>query len=879
MHVTLIKICPMAKDVFSRIIEDAQGLNNCVCNTHMLVRRYLSNRERILLHLSSYSGKLNYYNAPYALTQDGIAEAIGIGRNNVPREIKTLMENGLIEAHKARVPGLRNRRTVYVLTTRGAVEAGKIRERVENLKVTVCPSLGEGEKIILKNISEKYGIDPISAAINLNKDLRIDLISLVRKKGKRVHYIEENYRLSRFYGRTGEIATLKNWLNDSKNIMVISGMPGIGKTTLLLKFVEDSLKDRDVFFIKIDGMMGSMDLVHQLSKFMSSIGFPKLERHIHFQSKSLEGEINWNIIFSIIREGIGDAVYIFDNIEEASSEVRSFLREFLKNMEYDRNFKIILVGGGGQNIVPYNLMSRTENMHVGELDMESAYSMLIDEGVSEKQARKIIKKYGGNPLLLALAKSNNQNIVRDYILDGILAGLNEGEREAVEIMSVFRKPVEIRMLLLNNVEFSTIYSLINKNIFQELENEVISLHRVVRTFVYEQLAEEKRRMFHLKAAEYALQKGDTIEAVYHYMEAGKVLKATLLLGEHYRAYMLENPGKIRRIAEKLLSHREQEVPKWILHEIIGDTYKQVGDWSRALSHYESALECVRGNDIFMKSKISIKMAEMLGKMGKVEEAMRLLQNVLSDKMHISRKECLAAVHYILGNLYLSRGNTDDAEANFMYALRYAESSADYRTLGYTYNGLGILHRRIGEYDRALDYLKNAYEYLEAVEDKRGVIIVLNNIGAVYYDKYSLEAEKYLKRALNMAESIGDKWNMCHAHHRLGNLYLFNDKINLAEKHLNIAEDIAEQHGYVSLQVYINISLGDLYAYTNNPEKAMYHFDRAASVATKLNNRYALKIVAQEAIKAFAEYKDVNTDKFKRILEELSGEERREEVFL
>ncbi len=837
-----------------------------------MVRRYLSNRERILLHLSSHSGELNYYNAPYSLTQDGIAEAIGIGRNNVPREIKTLMQNGLVEAHKARVPGLRNRRTVYILTPKGAVEASRIRERIENLEVSVIPSVGKCEKVILKNVSEKFGVDFISAAINLTKDLKLDLVSLVRKRGKRVHEIDENYRISRFYGRREELSFLKNWLRSSKNILVVTGMHGVGKTTLLLKFVEEYLKDRDVLFVKIDEMMSAMDLVHRISKFMSSIGFPKLERYIHFHSRSMEGGIEWRDILTIMNEGMGNEVYIFDNTEDASPEVKKFLKGLLQNLDYGREFKVVVVGGDAPEIVPYNLMGRTEELHVGDLDEESAYAMLIDEGVSEKLAFRIIRKYGGNPLLLALAKSNNPNMVRKYILDGILAGLNEEERRAVEIASVFRKPVKIRALLLNNIEYSTIYSLINRNVFQEMEYEIISLHRVVRSFVYERLTEEKRRKYHLKAAEYTLMEGDTLEAVYHFTQAGKMLRASILLSENYHKHMLENPGKIRKIAEGILSTGEQRVQSWPLEEIIGDTYKIEGEWREALHHYERALEESAPEDLLFRTRISLKMAEIHAKKGEKDKAIQLVQNVLSYEDRISRKEYLAMAYYVLGNVYLSLGNPDDAEAYFTYALRYAEESADYRTLGYIYVGLGNLYKRMEKLDVALDYYSMAYEYMEAVEDKLGMVIALNNIGGVHYEEGKMEGEKPLKKALAMAESIGDKWGMCHAHHRLGILYLNKEKLQMAERHLAEAERIAKQHEFGPLLIYIEIALGDLYAYKGDAEKATGYFEKALHLALKEGNDFAARVVAEEAIRELSKFENLDLREFQEIIKgEQNGE--------
>lgn len=60
------------------------------------------------------------------LTQDGIAKALGIGRNNVPRLIRPLVEEGYVKEWKARINGYTHRRKVYTLTPKGIQLAKEI---------------------------------------------------------------------------------------------------------------------------------------------------------------------------------------------------------------------------------------------------------------------------------------------------------------------------------------------------------------------------------------------------------------------------------------------------------------------------------------------------------------------------------------------------------------------------------------------------------------------------------------------------------------------------------------------------------------------------------------------------------------------------------
>ena len=64
------------------------------------------------------------------ITQDGIAEALGTGRNNIPRLIKPLVEEGYVKEWKARVNGYSHLRKVYTLTPKGILLAKKIEQRI-----------------------------------------------------------------------------------------------------------------------------------------------------------------------------------------------------------------------------------------------------------------------------------------------------------------------------------------------------------------------------------------------------------------------------------------------------------------------------------------------------------------------------------------------------------------------------------------------------------------------------------------------------------------------------------------------------------------------------------------------------------------------------
>ena len=74
---------------------------------------------RVLQYLSKFNPEQHEYVAPFSLTQDGIAESVGISRAHCSLVLKDLMQRELVEDRLAYIKGGSRRRKVYVVTGRG----------------------------------------------------------------------------------------------------------------------------------------------------------------------------------------------------------------------------------------------------------------------------------------------------------------------------------------------------------------------------------------------------------------------------------------------------------------------------------------------------------------------------------------------------------------------------------------------------------------------------------------------------------------------------------------------------------------------------------------------------------------------------------------
>ncbi|OYT59981.1 ATPase, partial [Euryarchaeota archaeon ex4484_178] len=757
-------------------------------------KKLLIARDRIILHLSKYSSReLKDYSSPQEITQEGIGKGIGIGRNNVPREVNKLIKEGLVTFKKVRVNGFRNKRTIYFLTHRGIEEANKIRNRIKNLYITVIDFSGRKRALMLKDITKEIGIDFVTAAMNLTKDKILDLSELLNNRNSGVHIIDLDVKIKNFYGRREEIFRLKEWLNSKRKILVITGISGIGKTALLNKFVKEHMKERNLIWIQLDEWITNIDVIVKLANFFRKLGKYELERYLKSALMGFEKDIRWENIYYLLKKSLRNEILIFDGMDHAKPEVRGLISRLISMINDITEFRIILAGTEVSKIIPPNKMVLTEIIALGDLSRRDTLEFLQDSGLPEEEAIKIYEKYGGNPIVLELvAKNGNGAMIKKYFVENVIYDLSEEERKAVEMASIFRKTFKMDILLLSDIDYTAIYSLVNKNIFKEVGEDEFLLHKMVKNFIYRNIPSSKKRNYHRFAAKYMEEEGKLLDAVYHYTKADEILIASRILVENYKRYLLKDGVEtVRKLTINLLNKYDDFIDdhEWQLYGIIGDTYEISGDWEMALENYLRARDLSKNRDIDFYAHSIIKIAEMYSKKGDYERALEEMKGCMKYYSRIRNLVTLSRLNYVYGMISLYSGRRDEAKNRLEESFKIAEGIMDYETLGYAYNGLGIYYRHIGRYEEAIESFNKSRRYFEAARDLRGLSKTLSNIGLVYYDEECEKAESYLKEALNIARKIGDLWQIGIIKYQLGNYYTFKDRYELALRNIREAEKI------------------------------------------------------------------------------------------
>ena len=175
----------------------------------------LTAAERVLLHLH---GQLNAREPGRESTQAGIADGAQVLRSHVPRTVKVLVEEGLVESRGARLLGHARRTTVYALTPSGVARAREILGSVEARAVEV-----DGRRTTLGEARRALGLGPVEALAALDAKGRL---------AGHVPPAEDRSLLQ----RDDDLAFLRRWRAGAARAAVVYGSRGMGKTALARAF-------------------------------------------------------------------------------------------------------------------------------------------------------------------------------------------------------------------------------------------------------------------------------------------------------------------------------------------------------------------------------------------------------------------------------------------------------------------------------------------------------------------------------------------------------------------------------------------------------------------------------------------------------------------
>ena len=445
-------------------------------------------KVRILKQLATFQAGLETaWDVPRGICLPGIAEALGVVRSALHQPLAELIDENLVTERKAHViDGGSRRRKVYHIT-----EAG--RSECNNQEVIVSKM----------QVGELFGNPP--AIIDLK-------------------------------GRENEI---NNLLTAKK--VILTGLPGIGKTSLLRVLSEELVKSGEI--VRFASMQSFKDISDIFTDWGLSVSTDKAALH------ATKGE-----------------VLILDELQEVSSRHLARVADFAQNCD-----RIILASRA-----PIPFEEGFEIIEVPPLEIKDAIQLLPDW---LEQREIIAERLGGHPLALQLHDSDSTlpeegADLQAWVKEVVLSDIGE-EMAALDELSLLPVPVPVNYLQ-NEQHVGTLddYALLRWHTTN------VELHHLVRNVRSSMLSVEH----HNTAAKYWSDKeGDLCRLIelHHILESGGDIEAHLLVNAE--ALMIRsNAGLATLIGSAIARH-----PTAKLHRLAALVAIERGEAEVASEHLEN----------------------------------------------------------------------------------------------------------------------------------------------------------------------------------------------------------------------------------------------------------------------------------------------------
>ena len=220
--------------------------------------------DRILLHLAEHKNQNDRFMVSSDLTRPGIAEACALHAPNVSRAMRDLLKKGAVSEHSRSIIGDERRQKTWQLTESGIENANKSKKKHEKTDVLIRDQEGTLLEIEASKVSERLEADLTLLQILLHAqhegvltygDIRFGPIrkgeeeslpipgklTLLAGAHATYHFHPPKTRL--VHGRDGELEEMNEWFDSRRPCMVIDGIAGIGKSTLVANWLEGRIEE------------------------------------------------------------------------------------------------------------------------------------------------------------------------------------------------------------------------------------------------------------------------------------------------------------------------------------------------------------------------------------------------------------------------------------------------------------------------------------------------------------------------------------------------------------------------------------------------------------------------------------------------------------
>ncbi|MAT49276.1 MAG: hypothetical protein CMA27_05545 [Euryarchaeota archaeon] len=426
----------------------------------------VSVEDRLMLHLYEERHQKDRFLVTASVTRPGIAEACALHAPNVSRSMRDLVSNSIVEVHMRSVKGDTRRQKTWQLTEKGETFAKQLCKELGNLKILIRNKKGELLEVLASDVSFKLETELSLLQILMHAlhegvltygDIRFGPIhkkeinsnnKSIMMSGAYSTYQTKPPQIRQIHGRKEETNSLENWYTSSSPCMVVTGIAGIGKSTLCAEWLSNNNHNCIWYPCQPwDTELGvATSLLHALGVRENNDPFRLIETLPLSPKQSLEIDLLRRRLIELLNIEKTEILFVLDDVHNLPKSAMKLIGALLQ-ITQKTNLRLLLISRKGlefydrRDVHTRNLV--TELSLIG-LTIDELNLWLNDFSEGPVSAEEIHSVTGGHPLAVELLEMYGQAVHGDWLRfldEEILNVLPKAEYELLAILANSKRPV------------------------------------------------------------------------------------------------------------------------------------------------------------------------------------------------------------------------------------------------------------------------------------------------------------------------------------------------------------------------------------------------------------------------------------------------------
>ncbi|MGA1822809.1 MAG: AAA family ATPase [Thermoplasmatota archaeon] len=456
-------------------------------------RTKLHTDDKIILLISEFSSRRGQWDAPYELTQAGMAEKLSMLENNISRSLKRLLKEGTVEKELRHVKGEKRRKNAYFLTRQGETAADQIREGLSERPV-ICRLDGKEIRMPMTRVVAECRSRGVAASL-LDMYLNIDsggepvIIAEARGFTDISPKLVGRFSLPRhFFGREDELLVIDKFLKSDAGVLLIRGIAGVGKTTLILHAM--TMHRARAGYIRCEPWTDPVELMNEIEFITGELG-------MDFEASVAEpaGPSPGMIIRALQNASGPGLVLIIDDLQKTRGGLDLYLEAMCKASMDRSGLKIVILS---RETPPFIDPRYEIHGDVISIDLEGLGQDAIAELIGAKGRKgdhiQLWEMTRGHPLFIEIAMTSSDmdpgSRFGDFLEKEVIAPLPPIQRRCLQKASVCG--LQAHISLFEGAEREDLDGLKAKGLLRETAPSIFSVHDLISDHVMNDMAGVER---------------------------------------------------------------------------------------------------------------------------------------------------------------------------------------------------------------------------------------------------------------------------------------------------------------------------------------------------------------------------------------------------